>query len=548
MKQVRVNEDGASGSTFTIGTGLPPDQEKALVSFLRTDKDVFAWEPKDLVGIPRGVIEHHLRVCPNARLVKQKAQRQSMEKQSFVVQETRKLQEAGVIREARTIIEDLEETFASMRKVDLRLNPEKCVFGVPSGKLLGFLVSHTGIEANPEKVKAIERMSPPQAFKGMQKLVGCVTSLGCFISKLLERALPFFKLRKWKGPFEWTLEADVAFQDLKRYLTSPPVMVAPRPLEPLVLYLASMPRCANAALVPQDGAPEAPTIPPVNGAPKTQVNPSDNKAPEATTALTDNKAPEYPLPLEVQDPTDASSLVEHPAYFVSTVLRDVQALYPMLQKLFLALLIASRKLRHYFQGHPIKVSNNIAVYEGLITGLKATAALGVRRLTIRGDLQLLFNFSNNKYKPKDEHMEAYLKEEWLFKPSVAPPAVGPATPQEELPPAPLLGAPACGPTSGARLLLALEPQEGCWTEEFKAYLLWGTLPEKEEDAERVARKATTYYIRDGELYRSRPNDVSLRCISNEQECELLADIHGGDCGHHSSSRTLMGKVFGSRFY
>ena len=64
-------------------------------------------------------------------------------------------------REAETLIRDLEETFESLRQVDLGLNSEKCVFGVPSGKLLGFLVSHRGIEANPEKVKAIEDMSPP---------------------------------------------------------------------------------------------------------------------------------------------------------------------------------------------------------------------------------------------------------------------------------------------------------------------------------------------------------------------------------------------------
>ena len=152
-------------------------------------------------------------------------------------------------REAKTLIQDLEETFASLCQVDLQLNPEKCVFGVPSGKLLGFLVSHRGIEANPEKVKAIEDMSPPQNLKEMQKLAGCVTSLGRFISKLGERALPFFKMMKKKGPFEWTPEANQAFQDLKRYLTNPPLMVVPRPLEPLVLYLATTPYSASAALV-----------------------------------------------------------------------------------------------------------------------------------------------------------------------------------------------------------------------------------------------------------------------------------------------------------
>ena len=111
-------------------------------------------------------------------------------------------------REARTLIQDLEETFEILRQVNLRLNLEKCVFGIPFGKLLGFLVSHRGIEANPEKIKAIEDMSPPQTLKEIQKLAGRVTVLGRFISKLGEHALPFFKLMKKKGRFEWTLEAD----------------------------------------------------------------------------------------------------------------------------------------------------------------------------------------------------------------------------------------------------------------------------------------------------------------------------------------------------
>ena len=76
----------------------------------------------------------------------------------------------------------------------------------------------------------------------------------------------------------------------------------------------------------------------------------------------------------------------------------------------------------------------------------------------------------------------------------------------------------------------------------------GTLLEKEEDAERVARQTTTYCIQDGELYRKRPNDVTLRCISSDQVRELLTDLHGGDCGHHLSSQTLIGKAFRSGFY
>ena len=76
----------------------------------------------------------------------------------------------------------------------------------------------------------------------------------------------------------------------------------------------------------------------------------------------------------------------------------------------------------------------------------------------------------------------------------------------------------------------------------------GTLPEKEEDAERVSRQATAYCIQDGKLYRKRPNDITLRCISSDQGREPLTDIHSKDCGHHLSSRTLVGKAFCSGFY
>ena len=76
-----------------------------------------------------------------------------------------------------------------------------------------------------------------------------------------------------------------------------------------------------------------------------------------------------------------------------------------------------------------------------------------------------------------------------------------AQPRGELPQPPASGAPVCGPTSGARLLLVLEPQEGCWIMELRSYLTQGTLPEKEEEAERMARQAIAYCLKDGELYR-----------------------------------------------
>ena len=68
-------------------------------------------------------------------------------------------------KDRATLIQDLDETFANLRKINLKLNPEKCVFGVPSGKLLGFFVSQRGIEANPDKIKAIEKIEAPKRVK-----------------------------------------------------------------------------------------------------------------------------------------------------------------------------------------------------------------------------------------------------------------------------------------------------------------------------------------------------------------------------------------------
>jgi hypothetical protein len=149
--------------------------------------------------------------------------------------------------ESHTFIEDLEETFANLRKVNIKINPAKCAFGVPLGKLFG-------IEVNPDKVKAIEEMRPPRNLKEMQCLAGCMAALGCFIARSGEKALPFFKLMKRTGKFEWTPEADKAFAELKKYLTSPPIMVAPTFREPLLLYIAVTPRTASAILVTERDA------------------------------------------------------------------------------------------------------------------------------------------------------------------------------------------------------------------------------------------------------------------------------------------------------
>jgi hypothetical protein len=100
-----------------------------------------------------------------------------------------------------TLVEDLTLVFDKLQATHTKLNPDKCVFSVSAGKLLGFLVSHRGIEANPEKIKAIEAMRPPARIMDVQKLTGSLAALSHFISRLAERTLPFFKLLRKSGPF-----------------------------------------------------------------------------------------------------------------------------------------------------------------------------------------------------------------------------------------------------------------------------------------------------------------------------------------------------------
>ena len=105
--------------------------------------------------------------------------------------------------------------------------------------LLGYIVSQCGIEANPEKVSAIARMGLIRDIMGVQKVMGCLAVLSRFISRLGEKALPLYWLLKKAERFSWTPDTEEALDNLKKMLTSAPVLVPPQPAEPLLLCVAS---------------------------------------------------------------------------------------------------------------------------------------------------------------------------------------------------------------------------------------------------------------------------------------------------------------------
>ena len=101
-------------------------------------------------------------------------------------------------------LEDLRETFDTLRSYNIKLNLGKCAFGVTAGKFLGFMVSQRGIEANLDKIRAIMEMAPPRYVKEVQSLKGKIVTLNRFVSRATDKCLPFFRMLK--KSFKWIAE------------------------------------------------------------------------------------------------------------------------------------------------------------------------------------------------------------------------------------------------------------------------------------------------------------------------------------------------------
>ena len=118
----------------------------------------------------------------------------------------------------------LDEIFSILRKHKLCLNASKCSFSVESGKFLGYMITHRGIEVNPNQIKAIHDLHPPHNPKEVQRLTAMTMALNSFISLPANHCRPLFQLlHKWKD-FSWSKECDRAFEELKKYLAHLPIL------------------------------------------------------------------------------------------------------------------------------------------------------------------------------------------------------------------------------------------------------------------------------------------------------------------------------------
>jgi len=206
---------------------------------------------------------------------------------------------------------NLEELFVTISKYHLKLNPDKCVFGVEAGKFLGFKLTKRGIEANPDKCAAIIAMRSSTPVKEVQQLTGRMAALSRFVSAGGEKGHPYFQCLKRNSRFAWTDECEASFIKLKVYLATPPVLCKPVADVPLRLYFAVTKRAISSVLVQE------------------------------------------------QDQ------IQKPIYFVSKALQGAETRYQALEKAALAVVFSARRLRHYFHSFTVAVMTNLPIQKVL---------------------------------------------------------------------------------------------------------------------------------------------------------------------------------------
>lgn len=174
-----------------------------------------------------------------------------------------------------------------------------------SGKLLGYLVTQRGIEANPKKIRAIQEMEPPKNKREVQRLAGRLAALSRFISRSTERSLSFFKVLRGADPYRWTEEQEVAFRELKAYLQHPEILTSPAAGAPLLLYIVAAEGAVSAVLA--------------------------------------------------EEQKREGRIMQAPVYYVSEALVGAKQRYSEMEKMVYAVVMASQKLKHYFTAHAITV-------------------------------------------------------------------------------------------------------------------------------------------------------------------------------------------------
>ncbi|GJV81964.1 reverse transcriptase domain-containing protein [Tanacetum coccineum] len=325
--------------TVAIGSTLTEKGHKELCSLLKQNLDIFSWKPADMTGVPRSIAKHRLNIRKECSPARQKKRGQAPERNKAIQEEVEKLVDAGIMKEVHyhswlsnpvmvkkhdgtwRILKNAGSTYqrlvdkAFQRQIghNLEVYVDDLVIKSRMEEEIIRDITETfktlwqinmKLRACPDKADTVLSLPSPRCIKDVHKLNGKLASLNRFLSKSAEKSLPFFKTLKRctkKSDFQWTQEAEAAFKQMKKLIAELPTLTAPREHEELIIYLAAAKEAISAVL------------------------------------MTDREGKQIPV------------------YFVSRALRGPEVNYTPMEKLVLALLSASKRLKRYFQAHTIVV-------------------------------------------------------------------------------------------------------------------------------------------------------------------------------------------------
>ncbi|GKB00587.1 reverse transcriptase domain-containing protein [Tanacetum coccineum] len=447
--------------TIAIGSTLKEDRRKALCELLRRNLDIFSWKPKDMKRVPRHLAEHRLNFREGCLPVRQKERSQAPKRNKEIQEEVAKPLDTEIMKEvhyhswlsnpvmnaratyqqlvdkafqnqigrnlevyvddllikSRTkqeIIRDIEEMFRILREINMKLNPKKCTFRVEEGMFLGYKVNTKGIKVCSDKVDTV--LSPPSSkcLKDVQKLNGKLARLNRFLSKSAEKSLPFFKALKKctkKSDFQWTTETEAAFKQMKKLTVEPPTLTAPMEKEELIVYLTATREAVSAMLMTEREAKQMPVffVSHALQGPKINYTPLE----KLVLALVHASKRLKDTSKHIQSLSSRTSQLSRTRTSVKGKILADFIVERQEDDSLVTTIEAEEELLDpwaiFMDGSSCIDANNKAEYKALIAGLRITEQMGIKNLQANVESRLVPNQVKGSYIAKESGMIQYLK-------------------------------------------------------------------------------------------------------------------------------------------
>ncbi|XP_024178700.1 uncharacterized protein LOC112184690 [Rosa chinensis] len=438
-------------------------------------------------------------------------------------------------------VANLSIVFTIILRNGMQLNPQKCIFGVEAGRFLGYIISHRGIEANPEKVQAILDMHVEM--------------------------------------IAWTAEHEAAFLGLKSYLSEVPLLYKPVPGEMLYVYLAASSTAVSSVLIRKDSDCEYPVYYAGKGYTGAESKYPDIEKVSLALLVSARKLRHYfqahaitvftnhPLRQVLQKPETSGRLIKWAIELGEFDIKYQPRTAIKGQKTSgagILLISPDDQVYEYALKFAFKASNNAVEYEALIPGLQITRELGVQHLSIFCDSQLVINLVSGNFEAKEPHMSSYqaLARALVQRFTSYNFTQIPRAENDKADALAKLASTSPNPTYEATKVEILEgpstsktvseifsvDQTASWMNPILKYMVDGLALDDKVEARRLQLRSARYTIMNGKLYRRGHCFPNLKCVTPEEGHKIMKDIHAGVCGNHAGARSLAHKTLRAGYF